>query len=363
MPNARRAGIKLFYNGVDISRDIAPFLLNFSYTDQAHGKSDDLQVTLQDREGNWRDPWFPEKGATLTGQIEVFDWDYEGDHRVLPCGRFEIDEVTCKAPPTTVDVKSISVPITTTARQERRSKGWEKIKLSIMAREIATNHGLEFFWQSSEDPLLDRRDQIEASDLSLLKAQCERLGLAVKVTDVQLVIFDEREFEKRPSVATIHLSDLNGILKSFSLRSKTANTYKGAKLQYHDPVADEDFEVYKAAEGAQSAEQTLNINERVKSLGEAETVAEKRLYQKNKREVSGNMSLRGNMAMLGGSTVDLSGFGVFDGRYFIEKATHKYSKSSGYTTDIDIRRGVGQGGGSRRAPSEESFPVYGGAES
>ena len=63
--DARRAKVKLLYDGVDISADISPYLLSFSYVDNAHGKADDIQVTLQDRERRWREPWYPKKGSVL----------------------------------------------------------------------------------------------------------------------------------------------------------------------------------------------------------------------------------------------------------------------------------------------------------
>jgi phage protein D len=54
--------VRLFYDGVEISRDIAPFLISFSYIDNSGDELDSISVTLEDRKGNWRDPWFPEKG-------------------------------------------------------------------------------------------------------------------------------------------------------------------------------------------------------------------------------------------------------------------------------------------------------------
>lgn len=356
---ARRAEITLLYDGVDISRDIAPFLTSMTYTDNAHGKSDDLQIALMDKEGLWRDPWFPDKGATLTTEIRTLNWLRDGELLRLPCGTFQIDEITAKGPPTTADIKAVSVPVRSSARQEERTKGWEDIKLSRVAEEIATKQGLEFFWDSPEDPLLDRRDQAESADLAFLMRQCERVGLALKVTDTKLVVFSEEEYEKRAVVETITFSQVaQKRIISYSFRTKTAGVYRGSRLQYHDAVQDETFDVYVPAENQNHNGKALNINERVKSPGEAEQIAKKRLYQANKREVTGSINMMGNMVMLGGCMVDISGFGKFDGNYFIEKAVHKYTKGGGYTTQIDIRRG-GPSGSSNA--SGENFPVYGGS--
>jgi phage protein D len=47
----------------------------------------------------------------------------------------------------------------------------------------------------------------------------------------------------------------------------------------------------------------------------------------------------GHFAYVGGSTVLLSGWGAFDGLYFIERATHHVDKNGGYTTSLEIRIG------------------------
>ena len=83
---SRRAEVVLEYEGVDISRDIAPFLVGFVYTDNAHGRDDELSVTLEDREGRWRDPWYPEKGRS--GPRSWSGTDGDGEVLSLPCGLF-----------------------------------------------------------------------------------------------------------------------------------------------------------------------------------------------------------------------------------------------------------------------------------
>lgn len=357
MSSVRRTSISLLYDGVNISRDIAPFLISLTYTDQSHGKSDDLQIALQDVKGDWKGSWFPEKGASLTAEIHVENWLREGDNRVLPCGKFQIDEITFKGPPSTIDIKAVSVPVTSSARQQKRTKGWEDIKLSKIADEIASNHGLSLFWDSSDDPLLERRDQIEMSDLAFLKQECERAGLALKVTDDQVVIFREQEYEDRGVVDEINFASITEkLVTSFSFRTKATGTFKGAKVQYSDPASSETFEVYTSAENIDTNGQDLNVNERVTSEAEAEKLAQDRLYQANKREVTGLFSMVGNMAMLGGSMIDVVGFGKFDGKYFIEKAVHSYSRG-GYTTQIDVRKGGAKASG---AVPNMDFDVYGG---
>ena len=79
-------------------------------------------------------------------------------------------------------------------------------------------------------------------------------------------------------------------------------------------------------------------NEKVSTREEARQLAMKRLRQKNKSEYKASFTLTGDTRLVAGVTVEVSGYGAFDGKYIIETATHSVSKSGGYKTDITLRR-------------------------
>ncbi len=54
---ARRTEIAVKIDGVDISADMNKYLLQLTYTDNEEDKTDDLQITLDDREGIWINDW------------------------------------------------------------------------------------------------------------------------------------------------------------------------------------------------------------------------------------------------------------------------------------------------------------------
>jgi len=63
---ARRTCVKLEFEGVDISPEIEKYLISISYVDNEEDKADDIQITLDDREGIWLGNWL--KGsASETG--------------------------------------------------------------------------------------------------------------------------------------------------------------------------------------------------------------------------------------------------------------------------------------------------------
>ena len=191
---------------------------------------------------------------------------------------------------------------------------------------ISNKNGLKLFWDCKDDPLFERRDQVEMSDLEFLSGLAKDYGIAVKVTDTQLVCYGEEEYEEKTPVGELKFGDKK--LLSWSFSSKAAGTYKAAKLQYHDPIKNETHVVTeKSEDGTEGTGRILEINQKADTLADAKKIAQERLRNANKREITGNISLMGDLRFVGGSNVKISGFGAFDGDYVIEKATHSVSGS------------------------------------
>jgi len=350
----RRASVELIYNGTDITADIAPYLLSFTYTDKSSGEADDIQIVLEDKDGKWLGKWFPDKGDTIKANITLLNWDKDNLHIKLPCGSFEIDEIEISFPPTTVTIKGISVLVTASAAGQLKTKAWESLNLKNIANEIATKNNMDLFYDATNNPNYERKDQIKISDLSFLSGLCSDAGLAIKCTSEQLVIYDEKEYENKSAVATISKGDTRII--SMSLRSKTAGTYNKANVAYHDPAANETLLAEVTSDDSPDNGKTLEINQRVKSQAEAESLAEEHLRQANKNEVSGRIDLTGLPNVVGGSVVILSGWGNFDGRYFVQSATHTWSES-GYLVSIEINETGASKSGKKAAKKKKNIKI------
>jgi phage protein D len=61
------------------------------------------------------------------------------------------------------------------------------------------------------------------------------------------------------------------------------------------------------------------------------------LRQKNKEEFKASFTLAGDVGLVAGVTVTVTGYGAFDGKYIIETASHSVSRS-GYKTELTLRR-------------------------
>lgn len=340
--NARRTVVRLTFDGVDISADINRYLQSLSYTDNEQDETDDLQLTLDDREGVWLGNWLntpaASKGAELAAVIVQKNWNSDGKDRVLDCGTFQIDSVDGSGPPSKVTIKGGSIPYTSTVRTQKKTKAWEKIKLSGIANEIAGKNGLTCMFESAFDPFYTRKEQVQESDITFLQRLCKAAGISLKVTAKMIVLFDAAAYEKKSAVRTIKRGAADVKQYSFNTSFHDAS-YSSCHVTYTDPSSGTTYEAtYKApdADTSESA-QVLEIKEKVSSNAEAKTLAEKRLREKNGQQFTASFTLVGDAGLVAGVTVDVKGYGAFDGKYIVESATHSVS-SSGYTTSVKLRR-------------------------
>ncbi|MCM3141298.1 contractile injection system protein, VgrG/Pvc8 family [Brevibacillus sp. MER 51] len=340
MINARRAELVVFYNGYDLSIDLAKYLIDFSYTDAAPGEADDIQITLEDRENNWQSPeWSPMQGDSIMAEIRTTGWEKPGEVQRLPLGTFEVNSVTSSGPPDKVSMKATSLPVSGNAKQEKRSKAWEKVTLKTMAADIAKRAGLKLNYLAPMNPTYDRIDQTEQEDLSFLYNQAKEEGIAIKVVSGQLVLFDEFEFEKSAPVATIKRGKDNILSYSFDWNAAYA-AYVACEVTYTQAKEKNTLKAKYVPPGAPAIGPVLKINEQADSQAAALRKARKSLREKNKERSQASMTLMGDIRIAAGVTIMVEGFGAFDGKYLIVSATHNLS-SSGYTTDMTMRQVLG----------------------
>ena len=328
----RRTKINIVYDGVDISTDLAPYLLSFAYTDHEGAKADDLQLRLEDRSGLWRAGWYPQKGAILTAAVTLTD----GDQRSrLACGIFAIDEMGVSGPPSVVTIKALSSLTAKGFKREKKTRGWERINLRAIASQMAVEHGLTLFFDAASVPGYKRVEQRSESDLFFLRRLCEEVDFNLKVAKEKLIIYESKTMEERPSAATIS----NGPeIKSYNFTDKTLEIYRACEVQYWDPEKKSEMTHRYDPPTPPKVGQVLKINRRVESYAAAITLAERSLRRKNKVEQTGSIVLPGRPSLLAGINISTSGFGVFDAKQFVTEAHHRYDRGGGYETEIKFRR-------------------------
>lgn len=425
---ARRTELLITFESVDISTDVNKYLLSATYTDNEEDKTDDFQLSLDDRDGVWLNEWlntpaqpapppappaaesggwkigdevtvsgrpqyssygngkpgrtltnyqgkithlnlksgipypihvdqkgwFAEsqvtkkaekqdtmtqsggcKGAEITAVIIQRNWDSSGKDKVLDCGTFEVDSVDASGPGAKVNLKATSIPYASTIRTQKKTKGWEKIRLSGIANEIAAKNGLKCMFESNYDPYYNRTEQVQESDIVFLQKLCKNAGISLKVTAKIIVLFDQLTYEQKGTIRTIQrgTADVKGYRFSTSLHD---TAYSSCHVSYTNPNTNTTIEYTYKPQNSDGTGQVLEVNEKVNSREEARQLAMKRLRQKNKGEFKASFTLVGDLDLVAGVTVNVSGWGMFDGKYIIETATHNLT--GGYAVSLTLRR-------------------------
>lgn len=331
----------------DISEDITKYLLSFTYTDNMSDKADDVNLTLEDRAELWSSSWMPTAGSLLDLTIHTYNWAQvnEGE-KVLPLGRFSIDEIEVSSAPATVAIKAVSIPCNSTLRGEKKNRTWEDITVRGIAQDITRENEIALFWDCDDDPPLKHVEQSDQSDLAFLQKLCKDNGFALKASNEQVIIFDEYKFEAvdptivipHPASTGVRNTELHYVdgLTGYRFRFKTRDIYGKCHVKYQAGSEKEVIEGEFSDPDKQESSHILEVSQQVSDIAEAERLAKKKLREANKDEVTGSVELPGDFDFAAGLVIRVENYGRLDGRYIITKVRHAISGT--FKTSIDIRR-------------------------
>jgi phage protein D len=300
-------------------------------------------------------------GLKINASILRQNWNGDGKDSLLECGTFELDSVTADGPPSTVTLKATSLPYTSTIRQTKKTRAWEKYTLSGIAKEMAKKNGMGCLFSSSNDPSYSRVEQYLTSDIDFLSTLCHAAGISLKATNNQLVLFDQATYESKG--ATITIKKNGGSYLKWKLSTGSADTqYTSCRVSYttaNGSLIQGTAYVDDYDEDSDSNQQ-LEIKANCASIAEAKTLAAYYLRLHNKYERQASFTLPGNPTIVAGMTVNLSGWGMWDGKYIVSQAKHTVN-NSGYRTDVTLRKVLvtdyRTGGTSATAPTTKTYKV------
>ena len=308
------------------------------------------------------------------------NWDFEDDNRELDCGSFEIDSVDFSGPPDTVTIKALSIPISSSIRNSEKTRAWEDTILQKIAQDIANDAKLELMYDVKSDIQLDRVEQEEKSDMAFLLELCDQYGVALKVTDNKVILFEEEIYEAKPVIDTFDKKENGngGRILGYSFMQDTSGTICKVIASYKDPksgrLVQAEFEPPEPPATGQIAyvnkrpgdlrgddfregndtssedsggtfktgfnkfnDITVDFNnprsDRTdNALRQAKAVAR----DKNKNEWICTLRIRGNLNMVSGVNINITGFGAYNGKYSVFDTQH--SLGGKYETTIKARR-------------------------
>ena len=320
----------LTYSDVNISADISQMVVAIRYVDRLDGASGELEVELEDSMKLWQGPWYPVLGDVVSLQI-----GYSGES-LLDCGEFQIDELELDGPPDVMRLRCLAAYITS-AMRTANTVAYENMGIVEIAGQIATKYGLALVTESSEsesDVVFARVTQRRQMDLEFLKRLGREHNFDFTVRAGQLVFYERPALESVAAAVVITRADTI----RFSFRNRARRIYDGAEFSYFDPDTKELITQSVPADETSPTGDTLKIVARCENAQQAQVKAEAALHLHNMVLVDASIEGPGNPMLVAGSNVQLSGWGVLDGKYLIETAKHQMARATGYRTSIAARR-------------------------
>ena len=119
------------------------------------------------------------------------------------------------------------------------------------------------------------------------------------------------------------------------MTSRGSGTYTGGYFTYTD--ADKDLDIVCSVGGGNH---TKNVNRRATSVFDASVQLCAEINNANHGRVKLKFSVMGNWGVSAGNNLRLTGYGDglnggINGKYFVDKVTHKYTKSGGFVTSFE----------------------------
>jgi phage protein D len=317
----------LTYAGVNITADVTAMVEAIVYESREQHLADEVQVTLEDRDGRWQGPWSPSYGDIVTLQIGYANEPF------LPCGSFQVDEVELQGPPDAVHLKCIAAGITPTLRTPISAR-FEGQTLAQIATSVAARHGYTVVnAPAASSLLLSRVTQNRETDLEFLHRIANAYNYDFSVRGTQLIFYPRGALETAPAVLALQRTDLT----RFEFTGKTSQIYRAAQVSYQNPSSKTLISQTVADSSAPTGD-TLNLAERAESPSDALAKAAAALHRCNMLRATMRVTLPGTTTLVAGTNLTIQGFGQNDGTYLVTQALHRLERSSGYTTEAEGRK-------------------------
>jgi len=317
--------ISVSYEGTDITADISPHLINFTYTDVLTGRSPDISLELEDSKGNWLKDWYPKKGAVLKASIF-----YVGEPP-LDCGLFELDQFEFSFPPSTVSLGALATFITLSLR-ENRSEAYEEQSLKAIAETVASRNGLTLTGEI-EDITIKRTTQDDQTDLEFLVRISKEYNYLVKIENGQLIFNTQEAIEKLAPAFILSSKEI----KTLRLTDKREGIYKSCEISYQLGTEKEEIK-FTVNDPFITDGDVLKITEKVENQEQAIEKATAALKKANSTQIEGSLTTEGINNFVAGTTFDLDGFGVFAGKYVAIEIAQTLTKNGGWESKATIRK-------------------------
>lgn len=294
---------QVFYEGKDISANVE--VSGLTATDSCGEKADAIDAVFANSENQWSG-WKPQKEDSLAIV-----------HDGYRTGTMWIDRIRQERG--SVSLGAVSIP---PGGKTRRTRAWEHVTLITIAAELAAQYGLTAKFIHVPSYVYSRVDQVGRGDFGFLQERAMLEGCSIKVQDRTLYVYSDEYMESLPAAKTIDASEF---YEEPRFSDSSQNTYSGCTVGWQS------FSGSFSDSGAVGPE--LNISDYpVSSSGEAQRYAKNILRNHNKKEYIGEIAIALDTGITAGNTINITGTGMSDGKYFIDTAQHSFAEEVGRFT-------------------------------
>lgn len=324
---------KLVFDGNDVTDLVKDRLVSLRLTDDQGQQSDNLEISLDDRDKLLP---VPRSGAW----IKVWLGYAKGPIKPVYMGTFSVDEVGLSmGGPRTMTIKATAANTAPKLIKEKVTKSWDGKTLGQITQEIAKKHGLEpVIKGTAASAQIKHEDQTNESDQSFLTRLAERFKATIKPADGKLILVDRGAGQAGAviQVDVTQVSDWRATLKNrgaFSkVRAKYVEREKGGGVSEWSNV-----EKVVQTEDDGSKLPVFEIKRLYPTKAEAEKAANSKLQSLRAGEVKITFKMRGapEFKFNAEGKISLKNFrDQVDGEWIIKTVTHELS-GSGFTTTVD----------------------------
>ncbi len=319
MEKVRQARFKVVYEGVDITEEIQSSVVEIYYIDNLDA-DDQVEITVENRDGRWFRGYFPEDGDEIKVWI--------GWENLCFLGKFSVKKIRFSVKEFTATITAVSSNVKKSIRRTKKNRSFENTTLEKIPLQIAEENGLKPLVDVPHIPI-KRIDQTDQTDAHFLKELAKKFSCTFKLAGDKLVFMEEKKLEALPPSAIITADDLI----EGELESNAGKIYRACEVCYYD--ATEGREKKYLYELPEKVGEVLRTRQRVENLQQAIALAKSLLRQKNKLKQKVNLTLPG-LPLFAGQTFELKGFGRMDGKYIVETSTHRVRGV--WETSVEARR-------------------------
>lgn len=323
----------------DVTKAIRERLLTLRISDQEGYESDEVEISLDDRDGEIE---LPRRGAELRVELG-YDAvpETEQRHGLKPgrvlMGRFTVDEVEISGPPATLTIRGKAADMRAELKA-RKTRAWHQVSLGDVVSTIAGEHGLAPAVARDLARIeLPHVDQTDESDLHLLTRLADRYDATAKPGNGRLVFARRaagRSASNRPlDVVRIEREQARNYRVVLADRPR----YQSVRAYWWDAAAGE-----RVAVTAGDSEPAYALRDNHADEAQARAAAQARLDALRREAASLTLRLApGRPTVTADSPLELVGFrGGVNGRWIATRVRHELT-GGGYLTQAEAEREVG----------------------